>query len=44
LRYHGRKRGYTDSIDVTSNGKAITEIRLIPVQPKRDEDGLLTED
>lgn len=44
LRYRGRKRGYTDSIDITSDGKNITEIRLIPVKPKRDEDGLLTED
>lgn len=44
LRYRGRKRGYTDSIDITSDGKSITEIRLIPVKPKRDEDGLLTED
>jgi len=44
LRYRGRKRGYTDSIDITSDGKNITEIRLIPIKPKRDEDGLLTEE
>ena len=44
LRYRGRKRGYTDSIDITSDGKNITEIRLIPIKPKKDEDGLLTED
>jgi hypothetical protein len=44
MRYKGRKRGYTDSIDITSDGKNITEIRLIPIKPKKDEDGLLTED
>lgn len=44
LRYRGRKRGYTDSIDITSDGKNITEIRLIPIKPKKDEDGLLTEE
>jgi hypothetical protein len=44
LRYRGRKRGYSNSIDITSDGKNITEIRLIPIKPKRDEDGLLTED
>jgi len=44
LRYRGRKRGYSNSVDITSDGKSITEIRLIPIKPKRDEDGLLTED
>ncbi len=44
LRYRGRKRGYSNSIDITSDGKNITEIRLIPIKPKKDEDGLLTED
>lgn len=44
LRYRGRKRGYSNNVDITSDGKSITEIRLIPIKPKRDEDGLLTED
>ena len=40
MRYKGKKRGYTDSVDITSNGKNITEIKLIQVKTKGDiEDG-----
>ena len=35
MKYKARKRGYTDSVDITSNGKDITEIKLIQV--KRDD-------
>ena len=35
MKYKARKRGYTDSVDITSNGKDITEIKQIQV--KRDE-------
>lgn len=36
MKYKGRKRGYTDSLDITSDGKSITEIRLIEIK-KSDE-------
>jgi AcrR family transcriptional regulator len=39
MRYKGRKRGYTDSIDVTSGGEKITEIKLIKVNNREDLDG-----
>jgi hypothetical protein len=40
MKYKGRKRGYTDSVDITSNGKSITEIKLIQVKTRKDlEDG-----
>lgn len=32
MKYKARKRGYTDSIDVTSGGDKITEIKLIQVK------------
>lgn len=37
MKYKARKRGYTDSLDITSDGKSITEIKLIQVKNK-DED------
>lgn len=36
MKYKGRKRGYTENIDITSDGKAITEIKLIQVGKKDD--------
>lgn len=36
MKYKGRKRGYSESIDITSDGKAITEIKLIPIKTKDD--------
>lgn len=36
MKYKGRKRGYTDSVDITSNGKDITEIKLIQVKGRSD--------
>jgi len=38
LKYKGRKRGYTDSLDITSGGDKITEIRLIEVAKKKDDE------
>lgn len=32
MKYKGKKRGYSDSIDITSDGKAVTEIKLIEVK------------
>lgn len=42
MKYKGRKRGYTDSVDITSGGKTITEIKLIQVKNRKDieEDGI----
>jgi hypothetical protein len=41
MKYKGRKRGYTDSVDITSGGKTITEIKLIQVKNRKniEEDG-----
>ena len=40
MKYKGKIRGYSDSVDITSNGKDITEIKLIRVSGKgRDELG-----
>jgi len=38
MKYKARKRGYTDSVDITSNGKDITEIKLIQVT-RENKDG-----
>ena len=40
MRYKGRKRGYSDSLDITSGGQPITEIKLIQVKNEnKDETG-----
>lgn len=39
MRYKGKNRGYTDSIDITSDGKSITEIKLIEIKKDSDIDG-----
>ena len=39
MKYKGRKRGYTDSVDITSGGKTITDIRLIQIKDRKDLDG-----
>lgn len=38
MKYKGKKRGYADSLDITSGGDKITEIRLIEVAKKKGED------
>jgi hypothetical protein len=39
MRYRARKRGYSDSIDITSDGeKIVSEIKVNIVLPKRDEE------
>jgi len=38
MKYKARKRGYTDSLDITSDGKSITEIKLIQVN-RDNKDG-----
>lgn len=39
MKYKGRKRGYTDSMDITSGGKTITDIKLIQIKDRKDLDG-----
>jgi hypothetical protein len=39
MKYRGRKRGYSESMDITSDGKSITEIKLIHIKNKDDIDG-----
>jgi hypothetical protein len=36
MKYKGRKRGYNDSLDITSGGDKITEIKLIQIDKKED--------
>lgn len=43
MKYKGKKRGYTDSIDVTSGGKSITEIKLIQIKNRDDIDGSIAD-
>jgi len=38
MKYKARKRGYTDSLDITSGGDKITEIKLIQIKNKEDLD------
>lgn len=38
MRYKGRKRGYTDSMDITTGGDKINTIRLIEINKKKDLD------
>lgn len=43
MKYKARKRGYTDSLDITTNGKDITEIKLIKIENKDNIDGDITD-
>lgn len=36
MKYKGKKRGYNDSLDITSGGEKITEIKLIQIDKKED--------
>jgi hypothetical protein len=36
MKYKARKRGYSDSLDITSGGDKITEIKLIQVKNRKD--------
>ena len=39
MKYKARKRGYTDSLDITSNGdKITTDIKVNIIQPKESDD------
>jgi RNA binding exosome subunit len=39
LRFKGKNRGYSDSVDITSGGdKILTDININIVLPKKDED------
>jgi hypothetical protein len=38
MRYKARRRGYTDSIDVTSGGKSIENININIINKKEDEE------
>jgi len=40
MKYRGKKRGYTDTIDITSNGETIntvSNINIKVVEPKNDK-------
>jgi dihydropteroate synthase len=36
MRYKGKKRGYSDSVDITSNGKDITYVAKFPGLDNKD--------
>lgn len=39
MKYKARKRGYTDSIDITTNGENLNKIQIEIINPiKKDED------
>lgn len=37
LKYKGKKRGYNESVDITSGGEKINEIKLIKIKNKDKE-------
>jgi len=37
MKYKGKKRGYSDNLDITSGGEKITEIKLIQIDKKDEE-------
>lgn len=37
MRYKGKKRGYTDSIDITTNGEKINNIQIEIIKKKDDD-------
>ena len=38
MKYKARKRGYTDSIDITTNGENLNKIQIEIINPiKKDE-------
>jgi len=37
LKYRGKKRGYNDSLDITSAGEKINEIKLVKVNKKGED-------
>jgi hypothetical protein len=39
MKHRGRKRGYAENMDITTNGKDITDIKLIHIK-RRDDDYL----
>ena len=39
MKYKARKRGYSDSLDITSGGDKITEIKLIQIKNREDLNG-----
>jgi hypothetical protein len=39
MKYKARKRGYSDSLDITTGGDKITEIKLIQIKNREDLDG-----
>ena len=41
MRYKARRRGYSDSIDITSDGKAITKITFEIINDKDKDENLL---
>lgn len=43
LRNKGKKRGYGDNLDITTNGKDITEIKLIEIKNREDDDEKINE-
>jgi hypothetical protein len=38
MRFRGKKRGYTDSIDITTNGENLNHIQIEIINKKPDED------
>lgn len=38
MKYKGRKRGYTDSLDITTNGENLNNIKIEIIRNKPDEE------
>jgi hypothetical protein len=40
MKYKARKRGYSDSIDITTGGDKINEIKIITIKNRKDDDAV----
>ena len=39
MKYKARKRGYTDSLDITTNGENLNKIQIEIINPKNENSG-----
>lgn len=38
MKYKGRKRGYTDNLDVTTNGESLNNVKIEIIRNKKEDD------
>lgn len=40
MKYKGKKRGYTDNLDLTTNGESLNNVKIEIIRNKKDDDSL----